>query len=119
MYLSRLGTQCVGYNISIPTNVSVTVGECKSFSYPQSYRVEFLFFQVVSEHVPVNSLLLHGKLSQRVLSDTAVSARHAQRTATLTGHAGEALPPAEIIHRHFLEAHPARPHALLLLQDGH
>lgn len=64
----------------------------------------------------MDSLLLHGELSQRVLPHAAVPAGHAQSTATLAGHAGESLPPAEIIHRHLLKVHPPRPHPLLSLQ---
>lgn len=66
----------------------------------------------------MDSLLLHGELAQRVLSHAAVSARHAQRTATLTGHAGESLSAAEVIHGHLFKVHPPCPHPLLPLQYG-
>lgn len=73
---------------------------------------------MVSQHVSVYTLLLLGKLAECVLPDGAVSAGHAQGTATLAGHAGEALPSAEIIHRHFLKMHLASSHPLFSLQDG-
>lgn len=55
------------------------------------------------------ALLLAGELAQRVVADVAVVAGHAQRAAPLTGHAGEALPPGEVVHRHRVEAHSFPP----------
>lgn len=87
-------------------------------SYPEFDGVEFFLFQVVSQHVPVYALLFLGKLAECVLPYRAVPARHAQGAASLTGHAGKALPPAEIIHCHLLEMYPLSSHPLLSLQDG-
>lgn len=45
--------------------------------------------------------------------DRAVARRHAQGAAALRGHAGEALPPVEVVHRHTLKVHVATaPHPL-------
>lgn len=85
-------------------------------SYLEFDWVEFLLLQVVSEHVSVDPLLFQGKFSQGVLPDPAVPVRHAQRAATLARHAGEALPPAEVVHCHILEMHPPCPQPLLPLQ---
>ncbi len=71
---------------------------------------------MISEHVSVDPLLLQGKFTQRVLPDPAVSVGHAQRAASLAGHASEALPPAEVVNSHILKMHPPRPQALLSLQ---
>lgn len=90
----------------------------ESVSYPEFDGVEFFLFQVVSQHVPVYALLFLGKLAECVLPYRAVSTWHAQGAASLTGHAGKALPPAEIIHCHLLEMHPLSSHPLLSLQDG-
>lgn len=77
--------------------------------------VEFLLLQVVSEHVSVDPLLFQGKFAQGVLPDPGVPVGHAQCAATLAGHAGEALPPAEVVNGHVLKMHPPRPQALLSL----
>lgn len=89
----------------------------ESVSYPELDGVKFFLLQVISQHVPVYALLLFGKLAERVLPYRAVSTRHAQGAASLTGHTGKALPPAEIIHRHLLKMHPLSSHPLLSLQD--
>lgn len=60
---------------------------------------------MVSEHVSVDPLLLHCKLSQGVLPDPAVPVGHAQRASSLARHTGEALPPAEVVHCHILKMH--------------
>lgn len=83
--------------------------------YLEFDRVEFFLLQVVSEHVFVNPLLLQGEFTQRVLPDPAVPVGHAQRAASLAGHAGKTLPPTEVVHRHILKTHPPRPQALLSL----
>lgn len=80
--------------------------------------VEFLLLEMVPQHVPVDPLLLHGKLAEGVLPDPAVPVGHAQRAAALAGHASEALPPAEVVHGHLLKVHPPRAQTLLSLQDG-
>lgn len=80
--------------------------------------VELLLLQVISEHVPVDPLLLQGEFSQGILPDPAMPVGHSQRAASLAGHAGEALPPAEVVHRHILKMDPPRPQALLSLQYG-
>lgn len=64
---------------------------------------------MISEHVSVEPLLLQGEFTQGVLPDPAVSVGHAQCAASLAGHAGEALPPAEVVHCHILKMHPPRP----------
>ena len=84
--------------------------------YLEFNGVELLLLQVVSQHVPVESLLFQGKLAQGVLPDPAVSVGHAKRAATLAGHTGEALPAAEVVHRHILKVHPPGPQAFLPLQ---
>lgn len=89
---------------------------CVHKPYFEFDGVEFLLLQVISEHVPVDPLLLPGKFAQGVLPDPAVPVGHAQRAASLTGHAGETLPPAEVVHRHILKMHPPCPQALLSLQ---
>lgn len=89
----------------------------KHIFYLEFDRVEFLLLQVVSEHISVDPLLLLGKLPQGVLPDPAVPAGHAQCAAALAGHAGEALPPAEVVHRHILKMHSPRTQTLLSFQD--
>jgi len=78
--------------------------------------MKLLLLQVISEHVSVDPLLLHSKFPQGVLPDPAMPVGHAQRAASLAGHAGEALPPTEVEHGHILKMHPPRPQALLSLQ---
>lgn len=68
--------------------------------------VEFLLPQVLPQSVPVAALLLSCELAQRVVPDGGVVTSHAQGAAPLAGHAGEALPPGEVIHRHHIETHP-------------
>ena len=69
--------------------------------------------------MPVARLLLAGKLSQRVVSDGGVMAGHAQGAAPLAGHAGESLPPGEVIHRHHIEPYPlAARWRLVVSKDG-
>lgn len=80
--------------------------------------VDFLLLEVVPEHVAMLPLLLAGELAQGEAADGAVARRHAQRAAALRGHAGEALPPAEVVDRHALEADASHAHALAPLQDG-
>lgn len=77
--------------------------------YLELDRVEFLLLQVISEHVSVDPLLLQSKFTQGVLPDPAVPVGHAQCAASLTGNAGEALPTAEVVHRHVLKVHPPCP----------
>lgn len=69
--------------------------------------------------MPVAGLLLAGELAQRVVPDGGVVAGHAQGAAPLAGHAGEALPPGEVIHRHHIETHPLAPRGRLVVpEDG-
>lgn len=69
--------------------------------------------------MPVADLLLPGELAQGVASDGGVVASHAQRTAPLAGHAGEALPAGEVIDRHRIEAHSLPPRRRLVpSEDG-
>lgn len=72
---------------------------------------------MISEHVSVDSLLLQSKFTQGVLPDPAVPVGHAQRAASLTGNAGEALPAAEVVHCHVLKVYPPGPQAFLSFQD--
>lgn len=83
--------------------------------------VEFLLLQVISQHVPVALLLLHGKLPQGEALHPAVAGRHPQCAAPLRGHTGEALPPIEVVDRHTLKVHVAASHPFrqrLLRQRG-
>lgn len=76
---------------------------------------------MVPQHVPVALLLLCCELPEGEALDRAVARRHAQGAAALRGHAGEALPPVEVVHRHALKVHVATaPHPLggALLQVG-
>lgn len=69
--------------------------------------------------MPVARFLLAGELAQGVVSDGGVVAGHAQGAAPLAGHAGESLPPREVIHRHHIKAHPFPPRRRLVLsEDG-
>lgn len=64
-------------------------------------------------------LLLVRELAEGVAPDGGVVAGHAQGAAALAGHAGEALPPGEVVDRHHVEAHPLPPRRRLLLpEDG-
>lgn len=69
--------------------------------------VELLLFQVIPQHHPVAAFLLHGELPEGEAPHPAVARRHAQGAAALRGHAGEALPPVEVVHRHALEVNAA------------
>lgn len=81
--------------------------------------VELLLVEVLAQCVPVADLLLPGELPQRVASDGAVVAGHAQGAAPLAGHAGEALPAGEVVDRHRIEAHLLSPRRRLVLsEDG-
>ena len=93
-------------------------GCCCWYPNLQFDGVELLFLEVVPEHVAVAPLLLAGELAQGEAPDPAVAWRHAQRAATLRGHAGETLPPAEVVDRHALEADATHTHALPPLQNG-
>lgn len=69
--------------------------------------------------MPVARFLFAGELAQRVVSDGGVVSGHAQGAAPLAGHAGESLPPGEVIHRHHIETYPFTPRGRLVLsEDG-
>lgn len=69
--------------------------------------------------MPVARLLFPGELAQRVVSDGGVVAGHAQGAAPLAGHAGEPLPPGEVIHRHHIKTDPFPPRGRFVLsEDG-
>lgn len=67
---------------------------------------------MISQHVPVAPFLLHGKLPEGEAFHPAVTWRHPQGTATLRGHAGEALPTVEVVDCHALKVHVATPQSL-------
>lgn len=73
---------------------------------------------MLSQHLPVEPLLLPREFAQGVLAHAVVAAGHAQRAAPLTGHAREALPPGEVIHGDTAEMHILRPPPLLSFEDG-
>lgn len=81
--------------------------------------IEFLLFEMVSQHVPVTSFLLHGKLPESEALHPAVTWWHPKGAATLRGHTGEALPTAEVVDCHALKVHVSTPQSLwLLLESG-
>lgn len=80
--------------------------------------IEFLLFEMIPQHVPVALFLLHGKLPEGEALHPAVPRRHTQRAAALCGHAGEALPPVEVVDCHALKVHGAAPQSLRLLLEG-
>lgn len=71
--------------------------------------IQLLLAQVLSQSVPVTGFLFACKLPQCVVSDGGVVAGHTQGAAPLAGHAGEALPPGEVIHRHQIKTYPFPP----------
>lgn len=71
------------------------------------HGVELLLLEVVPQHVPVALLLLRCKLPEGEALDQAVARWHAQGAATLCGHAGEALSPVKVVHRHTLKVYVA------------
>lgn len=81
--------------------------------------IELLLLEMVPQHVPVALLLLHGKLPEGEALHRAVARRHPQSAAALGGHAGEALPPIKVVHRHTLKVDVAAAHSFgLLLEIG-
>lgn len=66
----------------------------------------------------MDPLLLPGEFAQCVLAHAVVAAGHAQCAAPLAGHAGEALPPGEVVHGDTAEMHILRPQPLLPFEDG-
>ena len=81
--------------------------------------IELLLPQVLTQSVPVTGLLLAGEFAQRIVSDVGVVAGHAQGTAPLAGHTGEALPPGEVVNGHNIETHPLPSRRQLgLSEDG-
>lgn len=72
---------------------------------------------MIPQHVVVADFLLHGKLPEGETLHPAVPRRHAQGAAALCGHAGEALPPVEVVHGDALEVHVAAPQSFRLLLE--
>lgn len=79
--------------------------------------IELLLLEMIPQHVAVAPLLLHGELPEGEAPHPAVTGRHPQGAAALRGHAGEALPPVEVVNCDALKVHVAAPESLgLLLQ---
>ena len=72
---------------------------------------------MLSQHLPVKPLLLHCKLSKRVLAYTVVASGHSQCASPLAGNTGEALPSRKVIHSDTVKMDIFCSLPLLSLQD--